>query len=95
MKLADQLFNYLRKNPGPIASGDLQRIEWPKYAYGEKRGLHTPRSVVRRLEELAEEGKIAVEYRKNHSYYSIAESHKKPSYQYIFTDTGVKEVRVA
>lgn len=95
MKLKDQLFNYLRVNGGIHASGDLQRKEWPKYAYGEKKGLHTPRSVVRRLEELAEEGKLAVEYRKNHAWYSITEAHKKPSYNYIFTDTGVKEVRVA
>ena len=76
-KLKDQLFQYLQENHGPIASGNLQRIYFPKYAYGTQKGYHTPRSVVRRLEELTNEGKIQVEYRKNHAHYSIKEEHRK------------------
>lgn len=68
-KLKDQLVQYLKENDGWVASGDLQRIYWPKYAYGVKKGYHTPRSVVRRLEELAAEKKIHVEQRNNHSWY--------------------------
>lgn len=68
--LKEQLVKYLTYNQGIHASGSLQRIEWPKYAYGEKRGLHTPRSVVRRLEELTEEDRIEVTYKNNHEWYS-------------------------
>lgn len=95
MKLKDQLFNYLRVNGGTHASGDLQRKEWPKYAYGEKRGLHTPRSVVRRLEELAEAHLITVSYQKNHAHYSISETQKKPTYTYTLSPQGTMiETRV-
>lgn len=74
MKLKQQLIAYLRNNDGWHASGALQRVEWPKWAYGEKRGLHTPRSVVRRLQELQREGMVNVESRKNHSWYSVGEA---------------------
>lgn len=82
MRLKDQLLHYLQKDGGIVASGTLQRVEWPKWAYGEKRGLHTPRSVVRRLEELVEEGTLTVEYRSNHAYYRVADGAKKPKYSY-------------
>jgi hypothetical protein len=66
-----QLKAYLMEQGGEIASGTLQRIEWPKYnSWGNKIGTHTPRSVVRRLEEMAEAKEIAVLYRNSHAYYS-------------------------
>lgn len=69
MKLKIQLKRYLEKHGGYISSGELQRQFFPKYAYGERKGFHTPRSVVRRLEELASEKIIQVEHRKGHSWY--------------------------
>ncbi len=48
-----------------IASGDLQRIVMAN-------SKHTARSAVRRLQELAEEGKLVCELRKGHAYYKAA-----------------------
>jgi len=65
--LKDRLVDYLRRHPGWMASGDLQRLVALKTTY-------TPRTVVRRLEELAESGKLEVEYRKrNHAWYRFKE----------------------
>jgi len=61
-----QLLDFLRSDGGVHASGNLQRREW-KNMNGT---LATPRSIVRRLEELTEEGKLNVEYINNHSHYS-------------------------
>lgn len=83
MKLRDQLVKYLLDNEGSHASGELQRIYWSKYAYGEKRGFHTPRSVVRRLEELAEENLINVEYKQNHAWYSAVREKLTPKKQIV------------
>lgn len=63
----DQLADFLKANAGKkFASGDLQRMEW----LNKDNTKCTPRSVVRRLEELCEEKFINVEYgEKNHAYY--------------------------
>lgn len=70
LSLRDRLYRYLVKNHGYIASGDLQRLVAEKTTY-------TPRSVVRRLEELAVEGKLEVQYRTRngvrHAFYRAAE----------------------
>lgn len=67
--LKDRLYQYLLRGHGWIASGELQRIVMQHTTY-------TPRTTVRRLEELAAEGKLEVEYRtKNgvrHAYYRAA-----------------------
>ena len=61
--LKSRLHNFLVKiYPQEIASGELQRIVMQKTTY-------TPRTTVRRLEELQNEGKIKVSYKKGHSWY--------------------------
>lgn len=62
VSLRDRLLKYLQKQHGWIASGDLQRLVVQHTSY-------TPRTAVRRLEELAEEGELEVEYRKGHAFY--------------------------
>lgn len=62
LSLRDRLIRYLKHNHGYIASGALQRLAAEKTTY-------TPRSVVRRLEELTQEGILEVQYRKGHSFY--------------------------
>lgn len=67
MSLKDRLVRYmLNHHTEWIASGDLQRIVVKETDY-------TPRTAVRRLEELAEEGKLQVEYRKGHAFYKASE----------------------
>lgn len=64
--LKERLVKYLKTQGGFVASGELQRIVAAKTTY-------TPRTTVRRLEELAQEGTLIVEYRKNHAYYKWAD----------------------
>jgi hypothetical protein len=65
LSLRDRLMRYMMKNHDVwVASGDLQRIVVQETDY-------TPRTAVRRLEELAEEGKLQVEYRKGHAFYKV------------------------
>lgn len=67
MTAPEQLTAYLKSiAPLQVSSGELQRREW-RNANGT---IATPRSIVRRLQELAEEGTLIVETRKNHAYYS-------------------------
>lgn len=65
MSLKDRLERYLRNNPRWLASGELQRIVMEKTTY-------TPRTTVRRLEELENAGVLEVEYRKGHAFYRYA-----------------------
>ena len=64
--LKDRLLAYINKLDKPIASGELQRLVMEKTSY-------TPRTTVRRLEELAEEGLLEVSYKKGHAYYKAKE----------------------
>jgi hypothetical protein len=64
--LKERLIRYLKAQGGFISSGELQRIVAAKTTY-------TPRTTVRRLEELAETGQLLVEYRKNHAFYKWAD----------------------
>ena len=64
--LKERLVRYLKNHGGFVASGELQRIVAAKTTY-------TPRTTVRRLEELATQGILRVEYRKNHAYYRWAD----------------------
>lgn len=66
LSLKERLTKYLRNNHGFIASGDLQRLVAEKTTY-------TPRTTCRRLEELAVDGVLEVQYRKGHAYYRISE----------------------
>ena len=62
--LKERLVRYLQRNHGWIASGDLQRLVVAHTDY-------TPRTAVRRLEELAEEGELEVKYVKGHAWYRV------------------------
>ena len=66
LSLKQRLLRWLKNNPGFHASGDLQRLVAQHTTY-------TPRTTVRRLEELAVCGELIVEYRKRHAYYKFAE----------------------
>lgn len=64
--ISDQLVQYLQENHGVFSSGDLQRLEWRNI----DGTVALPRTIVRRLQELAEEGTIHCEMRGNHAHYS-------------------------
>lgn len=64
--VSQQLLDYLHQNKGVFASGTIQRMEW-RNANGT---LATPRSLVRRLQELAERGEIQVQEINGHAHYS-------------------------
>ena len=61
-----QLLTFLETNTGTFASGELQRMTW----LNKDRTNATPRSIVRRLQELAEDGKIHVQEINGHAHYS-------------------------
>lgn len=67
----DRLHSFFRAHAGEVfASGDIQRMEWRN----KNATLATPRSIVRRLEELTEEGILKVEYKeRNHAFYSFGD----------------------
>lgn len=65
LSLKERLVLYLMKRHSEyMASGDLQRIV-AKYTD------YTPRTVVRRLEELVNENRLEVQYRKGHAFYRV------------------------
>ena len=62
-----QLVDFLRSSGGVFSAGDLQRREWRN-----KNGtLAVPKSVSRRLQELAADGKIIPKEINGHTHYSI------------------------
>ena len=64
--VSTQLKEFLGKNAGEYASGELQRMEW-KNRDGT---TATPRTIVRRLQELAQNGEIYVKEINGHAHYS-------------------------
>lgn len=62
LSLRKRLIRYLLKHHGWVSSGELQKLVSIHTKY-------TPRTAVRRLEELAECGMLRVEYRKGHAFY--------------------------
>lgn len=84
MTVPEQLTQYLKEQMSYISSGTLQKMDWKN----EDGTLATPRSVVRRLQELVEDGTLAVENReKNHAYYRYAKGPiKKVEYVLEFRD---------
>ena len=66
LSLKERLVKYLLKQHGFVASGDIQRIVMQHTTY-------TPRTTVRRLQELFEEGKLEREIRKGHAFYRVAQ----------------------
>lgn len=88
--VSQQLLDYLQANPGVHASGDLQRMEWRNHTGTTA----VPRSVVRRLQELAEEGKINCEMRGNHAHYSAAPIEKPPQRKLVYDPVNDRMIRV-
>lgn len=76
-----QLEEYLRSiAPAWISSGEFQRMPW-KNKNGK---LATPRTIVRRLEELENDKVIHVEYREhNHAWYSHSKPTPKPKMEFV------------
>lgn len=62
MTLKDRIYKYLLRTHGWVSSGELQRLVAQHTKY-------TPRSAVRRVQELFNEGKVEREIRKNHAFY--------------------------
>ena len=62
-----QLLEFLQQNPGFHHNGFLQTLDCWRNKNGSR---PTPRSLVRRLQELVEEGKAFVEYRGGQAYFS-------------------------
>lgn len=60
------------KQHGWISSGEIQRI-CAKYS------THTPRSCVRRLQEMYEDGILERQLRGNHAWYKIKDGTKAPA----------------
>ena len=81
--LPEQLKEYLASvYPAHVSSGELQRMKWKNRDGTEP----APRTVVRRLEELAEDKTLSVDYReKNHAWYAFG-SVPKPKTAYFITD---------
>lgn len=78
--VSQQLLEYLQKNPGVHASGTLQRLEWRNHTGS----MAVPRSIVRRLQELAEDGSIFCEMKGNHAHYSAAPIPKEKKPQLVY-----------
>lgn len=67
LTLKDRILRYIqRQAPKFVSSGEIQRmvVQYTKY---------TPRTAVRRLQELCNEAAIRVEYRKGHAWYTVNE----------------------
>lgn len=83
MTVPEQVTQYLKEQMTFVSSGSIQRKEWKN----ENGTLATPRSVVRRLQELVEDGTLVVEQRGRHSWYRYAKGpQKKIEYVLEFRD---------
>lgn len=80
LPLKKRLLAYFQKHPHTyVASGDIQRMVTEKTTY-------TAANATRRLRELAEEGELQVEYRKNHAFYCYVPHHTKRVYEIKIVD---------
>lgn len=80
MSVPKQLVAYLASvAPAQVSSGELQRMEWKN----DDGTLATPRSVVRRLEELAETDELFVEIKDGHAWYSYGTPPKPQKTYYV------------
>ena len=88
-----QLLDFLKANPSVWASAALQRMEWRN----RNGTLATPRSIVRRLEENAEEGGMLTVSYDNHgnAQYSIKEAFrpKQQKVEFIERD-GIRYAKI-
>lgn len=75
MTVPEQLTAYLKGTaPAQVSSGELQRLIWKN----ENGTMATPRSIVRRLQELVNDGVLVVEHKKKHAWYSWGNPAPKP-----------------
>jgi len=88
--VSTQLFDFLQANYGQVfASGEIQRM-----IFKNKNGTtSTPRSLVRRLEELCADGKIQVSYVGKHAHYSCGEKKKEHRFIPFITPDGRRAMR--
>lgn len=78
--ISQQLADYLKTvAPAQIASGELQRLTWRN----KNGSIAVPRSVVRRLEELVEDGTLQVEIKDKHAFYSYGNPVKQVQVFYV------------
>ena len=70
MSISDQLAKFMRNGHGWVASGDLQRMEWRD----KKGNLATPSNISTRLRELAADGVLEVQIRRNHAHYRLKQA---------------------
>lgn len=84
MKLAlkDRLTAYLKKCNEWVPSGEIQRIVMNKTTY-------TPRTTVRRLQELAESGVLEVKMVRGHAHYRFNLGHYTPEKSLVAFDNFV------
>lgn len=86
-----QLLDFFRENSKQVfASGDLQRRQW----FNKNGTLAMPRSIVRRLQELAEEGKIQQVGDMAHAKYSLNAEVVKPKMKQVISYTPQGTVKV-
>ena len=92
--IPQQLTDYFKANADRwVASGEVQRLQW-----SNKNGsLAVPRSLVRRLQELCEDGTLKEEIRGRHAWYQYAKEVKERKIIQMFTPDGrpyIKEIYV-
>lgn len=76
---SQQLLDFLRESPGLHHSGDLQRRDW----LNKDGTTALPRTIVRRLQELAEDGLIHSELVNGHTLYSAEVVKKEIKETYV------------
>lgn len=80
---AENLLDAIKSHGGWVASGDMQRWE----IRNRDGTFATPRTLVRRAEELVQDGKLDVEYRgKNHAHYRVTQKAYKTIKRVIFDE---------
>lgn len=86
--LPTQILDFFRQNPGQIFNGpELTRRIFPKYAYGQVKGSHSPKAISRRLQELAEDGSLNVSYTHGQAHYKIADTQLPKKYEWTTIET--------
>jgi translation elongation factor EF-Tu-like GTPase len=88
----DSLLDFFREHSTEkYASGELQRMSW----LNKNGTVATPRSVVRRLQELAEAGKITNVGTMQHAVYSLNAEVVKPKMKQVVSYTPEGTIRVS
>lgn len=86
LSLKERLLRHLLRTHGWISSGELQRLVVQHTKF-------TPRTAVRRLQELQEEGFLEREIRKGHAWYRAKDGVEMPKEQNPDFIPGVGVIR--